>query len=297
MKHFLSISDLSAGQIEEILRRASRFKTEGFTSPLLSGQALALLFQKPSLRTRAGFELAAKKLGAHTVVFSEPDAGLQHREESRDVARVLSRTFDGLIYRGTQQELDAIVQHSRAPVINALTEREHPCQLLADLLTAQEQFGTFQVPWAYIGDGNNVCRSLIRAARLLSFPLAVAHPKGCGPGEAYLAESAVCQGHGWVSVHETPTAAVQGARVVYTDTWVSMGEEEDAACKEEKFRGFTLDRQLLSRAAEDAVVFHCLPAHRGKEISADLMDSETIWQQAENRFWTAAALLSFLFGK
>lgn len=298
MKHFLSLADLTAGQIEELLARAATFKAQGLPSTLLSGKALALLFQKPSLRTRASFELAAKKLGAHTVVFSCSEAGRENREETRDVARVLSRMFDGLIYRGTQHELDVIVQHSRVTVINALTEQEHPCQVLADLLTAKERFGTFRVPWAYVGDGNNMCRGLIVAASLLHFPLAIAHPEGCGPGEPFLAASAATTpGRSPVTFHQAPAAAVQGASIIYTDAWVSKGEEGDAARKEAKFRGFTLDSQLLSQASGDAVVFHCLPAHRGKEISADLMNSEAIWQQAENRFWTTAALLALLFGK
>ena len=283
-RHFLEVDDLAPGELEAVLDLA-----EASDPPaVLARRGVALLFEKPSNRTRASMEMAVVQLGGHPMSFRADELGIDTREPAEDVARVLSgycaligaRVYDHAV-------LERLALAASVPVVNLLSDRSHPCQALADLLTLRQRFGSLAGRvLAYVGDGNNVCHSLIAAARLCGLKLRVATPPGYEP-----------QAEGAEVTHD-PAEAVAGADAVYTDVWASMGQEADAARRRADFAGFTVDDALMAGAAPDAVFLHCLPAHRGEEVSASVVDGprSVVWQQAANRLHAQRGLLLWLCG-
>lgn len=301
-RSFLQIADLSASEIAALLDAAQAQKASptGPHTTSWRGRTALLVFQKPSLRTRLSFELAVRRLGGDAIYLSPPEVGMGEREPAKDVARVLGRLGDAIICRTfAQQQLDDLAQYSELPVINALSDWEHPCQALADLLTIREHSGAAGRTLAYLGDGNNVARSLIVCAAGEGMRVRAAAPSGYELDAASLneARARAADSGGSMEIGSDPAAAVEGADVVYTDTWTSMGQEAEAALRREAFQGFQVDAALLARARPDAVVMHCMPAHRGEEISDEVIESEqsVIFDQAENRLHTQQALLWSLF--
>jgi len=301
-RHLLSIADLDADEITEILDRAARFKREG-SPPLLAGKTLALVFEKPSLRTRVSFHVAMKRLGGDCLYLSQQEVGLGVREAVKDVARVLGRYVDAIAARTmTQRTVEELAQYAGVPVINALSDTEHPCQALADLLTMREHSeGLPGTRVAFIGDGNNVAASLALACATMGMRLTLASPPGYGVPEAALAlarERAARSG-GAVRLVRDPAEAVTDAQFIYTDVWVSMGQEEETAARREAFAPYRVDRTLLARAPAGAKVMHDLPAHRGEEITDDVIESSQFigFDQAENRLHAQQALLAIMLGE
>ena len=295
-KDLLSISDLNRREIEHLIEEGLRVKQAG-TPPLLSGRTLALLFEKPSLRTKVSFDLAMYQLGGHSIYLSPEEVGLGKREQVNDVARVLSRYVDGIAVRTfTQQTLRALAAHSSVPVINALSDLEHPCQALSDLLTIYEKKGTFPgLALAFVGDGNNVANSLLLAACLVGINFRLASPPGYGVKEDVLnqgKEFAALSGS-QIQVVDSPHEAAKDADIIYADVWTSMGQESEVEKRRLAFSDYQVDNRLLSVARADAVLMHPLPAHHGEEISAGLLDDphSVVFDQAENRLHLQKALL------
>ena len=288
--------DLRGDELSQILRRAAELKVmrrEGRSCESLKGKVLGLLFEKSSTRTRVSFESGIFQLGGTAIFLSPRDTQLGRGEPIEDTARVLSRMVDIIAVRTFgQDKLELFAQHSAVPVINALTDRYHPCQVLADVQTFIEHRGDISgANVAWIGDGNNMCNSFINAARLLDFNLRVACPEGYEPDE----ELVKLAGNR-VSVFHQPEAAVQGADLVATDVWASMGQESEQRARIAAFKAFQVNAQLMSVANSHALVMHCLPAHRGEEISAEVLDSSdsVVWDEAENRLHAQKALMEFL---
>lgn len=297
MKHFLSINDVSKEEIEEILDIATKFKKDDKEgkdhSNHLKGKFLGLIFEKPSLRTRISFEVGMKQLGGQTTVLSKHEINIGSREQVPDIARILSLYLDGVMVRTFGHDLiEEMAAHSNVPIINGLTDLEHPCQTLADLLTIREVFGTFKnIKIAYIGDGNNTVRSLMLACTKLGIRMHVACPKGYTPSKDYESDFA--------TVSHSVAEATQSADVVYTDVWSSMGQEKEAQKRKKIFAGYQINKALLEEYAKpSAIVLHCLPAHRGEEITAEALQNHegTILRQALNRLHTQKALLFKLLG-
>jgi ornithine carbamoyltransferase len=298
-RHFLAIQEESPDDLRELIDLALRLKrelrTEAASRPL-DGRVLAMLFERPSLRTRVSFEVAMYQLGGKALYIGPDEVGLGKRESVPDVARVLSRYVDAIMIRTAGHErVDELARYASVPVINGLSTAEHPCQALADLLTIREHRGALAgVRLAYVGDGNNVCASLMLGAAKLGLRVAVAAPGGYQPASEVVeqARRAAARAGGSVLVTTDPTEAVAGADVVYTDVWTSMGQERESAERRAAFAGFQVNRQLIERAG-DAVVMHCLPAHRGEEITDDVIESEDsiVFDQAENRLHAQKAVL------
>jgi ornithine carbamoyltransferase len=293
MKHLLSIEELSADEITNLIDDAMRLKAwRGRDTELpLAGQTWAMIFTKSSTRTRVSFEVGVRELGGFPMFLSSNDIQLGRGEPIKDTARVLGRMVHGVIIRTfAQQDVIDFAKYSKLPVINALTDDEHPCQILADLLTVREKLGGWEGrKFAFIGDGfSNMTRSWMWAAKRLGFQLKVASPKSCQP-PAHFLKALDCD---LVSVCEDPREAIAGADVINTDVWLSMGQEGQNE-KEAEFKGFELNSELLSGAAKGHIVLHCLPAYRGKEISEELLEkhADTIFQQAENRLHAQKAIL------
>jgi ornithine carbamoyltransferase len=295
-KDLLSIADLNRKEIERLIEQAWRMKREG-ASPLLSGNTLALLFEKPSLRTRVSFEMAMYQLGGHCLYLSPEEVGLGKRESAADIARVLSRYVDGIAARTFSQEtLHVLAGHSSVPVINALSDLEHPCQALSDLLTIYEKKGKLPgLTLAFIGDGNNVANSLLLAACLVGMKFHLASPPGyeirgevLKQGENFAALSG-----SQILLTNDPHEAAKEADVIYTDVWVSMGQEAEAKKRRHAFSGYQVDDKLLSLAKKGVLFMHPLPAHHGEEISTDLLDDprSVVFDQAESRLHLQKALL------
>ena len=300
-KDFLSISDLTSEDIQRLISNAVAMKDEGWNSRL-SEKILALLFEKPSLRHRASFEVAIRQLGGECIYLSPAEVGLGQRESIADVARVLSGYVDCIAARTfSHKTLETLARYSRVPVINSLSDLEHPCQALADLLTIYEKKEEFEgLTLAYIGDGNNVATSLILATTLCGINFRMASPaayalKGTMLDLArdYAAESGCA-----VFCTEDPREAVTGADVVYTDVWTSMGQESEAEKRRQAFAGYQVNTELLSLAREDAIFMHDLPAHRGEEVTDDVMDGpqSVVFEQSENKMHMLKALLMDLLG-
>ncbi|MSP22933.1 MAG: ornithine carbamoyltransferase [Dehalococcoidia bacterium] len=293
-----SILDLTPGELEEILDVALAMKRDG-VSPVLNGRTLALIFEKPSLRTRVSFEVAMTNLGGRAVYLEAHQVKMGDREPVRDVARVLTRMVHGIAARTFAHE--TVVELGRwadVPVINALSDLEHPCQALADLLTLREQFGSLRgVRLAYVGDGNNVARSLAYASMLAGIDLVVASPAGFELPAADVVQAWALPGGGSITLTTDPVEAVQGSAVVYTDVWTSMGQESEAAARREHFAGFQVNAALMAHAP-NALVMHDLPAHRGEEITDEMLESErsVVFDQAENRMFAQQAVLSLVMG-
>ncbi len=286
----LTLGDLSAGQIMGLLEAAASL--EGRQADVLKGQTLGLLFRKPSTRTRVSFEVAALHLGASTIYMTEDQMQLSRGETVGDTARVLSRYLQALVVRtGAHGEIEELAAAASVPVLNALTDHYHPCQVLADLKTIREVKGTLTgIEVAYVGDGNNMLQEWIQAASRLGMTLRAATPEGFGPAPEVLGLPHV-QAHPPQLLHD-PLEAVAGADVVITDTWLSMGQQ-DSAGKRQAFAGFTVDGAMMAKARPDAIFLHCLPAHRGEEVTDEvLMGSQSrVFDEAENRLHVQKAVL------
>ena len=300
-KDFLSITDLESHEIRLLLSDAAALKAEPRQNTL-SGKTLALLFEKPSLRTRVSFELAMKQLGGEAIYLSPAEVGLGKRESVADVARVLSRFVDALAVRTFAQEtLEELGQWAGVPVINALSDAEHPCQALADLLTIFEHKGEFPgLKLAYIGDGNNVAVSLALGAASVGLDFTIASPKGYempAPAVRRALELSAANNCRFDAL-QSAAEAVKGADVVYTDVWISMGQEAENETRLKDFAGYQVDESLVGLAKADAIVMHPLPAHYGQEVSEGLLDraQSVVFDQAENRLHVQKALLADILG-
>ncbi len=299
-RDFLEILDLSPGELIDLIDLASRLVDE---PALLSGTArigaVALVFEKPSLRTKSSFAVATWRLGMLPVAFAPAEIGLGQRETIGDAARNLDRFYEAIVHRTFGQDRVALLaQHAGVPVINALSDAEHPCQALADLLTLKRHFGRLEgLKLAYVGDGNNVLHSLAGACALAGVELACATPESARP-DAGMMDRARAVATAEISWSEDAATAVSGAHAIYTDTWVSMGQEKEARSKRALFAGYRVDAALMGQAREDAIFLHCLPAHRGDEVTDEVMDSESslVFTQAGHRLPTQQALLARLLG-
>ncbi|MES3516570.1 MAG: ornithine carbamoyltransferase [Natronomonas sp.] len=294
--NFLDIDDLSEAEIEEVLTRATDLKerhARGKTSDHLDGRSLGMIFEKPSTRTRVSFETGMTQLGGHAVFLGPDDIHLGHGEPVKDTARALSRYVDVIMARVFDHD-DAVelAEYATVPVVNGLTDDAHPCQTLADLLTIRERFGGFDAQVAWVGDGNNVCQSFVVGAAIVGLDLTVATPPEYDVDDEVLSRAEELGSRPEITTD--PETAVEGADVVYTDVWVSMGEEDERAEKLSAFegKGFQLSAELL----EDQFVMHCLPAHRGEEITDEVIESDRsiVWEQAENRLHAQKGLLTYL---
>ncbi|MGQ9677691.1 MAG: ornithine carbamoyltransferase [bacterium] len=302
-KDLTSIADLSKEDILSLLDEAERLKVQVKKEKVLGnarGKMGALIFEKPSLRTRVTFERALHQLGATSTYLSPTDIGLGTRESVPDVARNLSRWVDVIIARVFQHEkIKVLAQSATIPVINALSDLEHPCQILADLLTIRQHYGGLEgVTVAWTGDGNNVCHSLLLAAGIVGFNLNVATPRGFEPKGEISARSREYAAKSGVQINFSydPCAAVANADFIYTDVWASMGQENEVEQRRQIFRPFQVNRNLLAKAKDTAKVMHCLPAHRGEEITDEVLDGAqaVVFDQAENRLHIQRAILAWL---
>ena len=293
-RHFLKLSDLTPAEIAGILARASALKAANdFGHRPFVGKTLAMIFTKNSTRTRVSFEAGMARFGGHALFLHGDNMQLGRSEPIGDTAKVLSRMVSAIMIRNDshadQEELTSL---SRVPVINGLSELHHPCQMLADLQTWIEHRGPVAGKVAaWIGDGNNVCHSWIEAAKLMGFKLRIACPKGYEPMSSLLAEAGDA-----VEVVQQPVFAANGADVIVTDTWTSMGQEDEESQRLTAFGPFTVNGTLMSRGKPDALFMHCLPAHRGEEVTGEVIDGpqSVVWDEAENRLWAQLALLEFL---
>jgi ornithine carbamoyltransferase len=300
-RDFLRVTDLPREELLELIERAAEWKLIGKNGPRpLERMSVGLVFEKASTRTRVSFQVGVYQLGGNSIVLSPKETQLGRGEPVRDTARVLARYLDALVIRTFQHaKLEEMAAHADVPVVNALTDASHPCQLLADLLTVAERFGAdalrradFGVAW--IGDGNNMANSWLEACSALGFRLRLACPPGYDPDPALLARAGAK-----ARVVRTPLEAAQGAHVVNTDVWASMGQEAEAAERQRRFAGFIVDRALMAVADPQAIVMHCLPAHRGEEISDEVIEGSqsAVFDEAENRLHAQKALLELLLAQ
>jgi ornithine carbamoyltransferase len=306
-RDLLSVADLSAAEVRRVYETASTLKAEFRASHRhavlpLPGRTLAMLFQKPSLRTRVTFEAGMVQLGGHAIYLTH-DVVLGARESVRDVARNLERVVDAIVVRtGPHEVALELAAQADIPVINGLTLREHPCQALADVFTILERFGRLDgLALAFVGDGNNVYHSLVLLGAALGMEVRLAHPPGYAPNDRIVArarELAALTG-ARLSFGKDPYEAVRGAAVVYTDAWTSMGQEAETEARRDAFAGYQVDDALLDAAGPDVLAMHCLPAHRGEEITSAVMDGprSLIWEQSENRLHVQKGLLVELLGR
>ncbi len=300
-KHLLSIADLTREDIGSLISDAVTMKARGRSS-MLGGKILALLFEKPSLRTRVSFEVAMRQLGGHAIYLSPIEVGLEERESVPDVARVLGRYVDAVAARTfSHRTLEVLASYSGVPVINALSDMEHPCQALADLVTIYEKKGELKgLTLAFVGDGNNVAHSLLLAASLTGVNFRIASPVDYAVQEGVLrlAKDYAADSGAEIFCTEAPSLAVSGADVVYTDVWTSMGQEAESKRRRKVFAEYQVNNELLSLAKKDAIFMHDLPAHRGEEIAEGMLDSpqSVVFDQAENRMHLQKALLAKMLG-
>jgi ornithine carbamoyltransferase len=296
-RDFLAIPDFSSAELESLFALADSMRAGTYTKKPLAGQTLAMIFMKASTRTRVSFEVGTYQLGGHALFLSPRDVQLGRGEPISDTAKVLSRYVNGIMIRTfAHADVEALAKDATIPVINGLTDLLHPCQVLADILTVRQQLGSItgrKVAW--IGDGNNMANSWINAAYVLGFELSLACPEGYDPDPALVARA---QTRAKVTVARDPAAAAGGADVVTTDVWASMGQEEEQAIREKAFRGFCVDAALMARASKNAIFLHCLPAHRGEEVTADVIDGpqSRVWDEAENRLHIQKAIMAVLMG-
>ncbi len=296
-RDFLAIPDFSRPELDALFDLAERMRRGEYTRKPLAGKTLAMIFMKASTRTRVSFEVGTFQLGGHALFLSPRDVQLGRGEPIADTARVLSRYVDGIMIRTfAHAEVEELARHASVPVINGLTDLLHPCQVLADVLTMRQHLGGYEgkrVAW--IGDGNNMANSWINAAYRLGFDLTLACPEGYDPDAAILERA---RAHASVRVVRDPRQAVEGAQVVNTDVWASMGQEEEQKERERAFAGYTVDASVMKRAASDAIFLHCLPAHRGEEVAAAVIDGpqSRVWDEAENRLHVQKAIMAVLMG-
>ena len=297
-KDFLTLTDLTTDALSGLIKRAVDLKAgkDRSSCPLI-GKNIGLLFEKPSTRTRVSFEAGIYQLGGNTISMSRDELQLGRGETMQDTAKTLSRYLDGIVIRTYSHPLlEQFAANSTIPVINGLSDIHHPCQALADLMTIHEKKGGFKgLKVAFIGDGNNVCNSLIEAASLMEFDLTIACPEGFEPNAGVL-NHAKSSAKSEIIVLRDPKEAAGMADVVYTDVWVSMGQEKEAEAKKKKFQSYQINSRLLSCSKKDVTVLHCLPAHRGEEITDEVMESphSAVFDQAENRLHTQKALIEIL---
>jgi len=296
-RDFLAIPDFTREELHSIFALAARMKRGQYRKRPLAGKTLGMIFAKSSTRTRVSFEVGAYQLGGHGLFLSSRDIQLGRGEPIRDTARVLSRYLDGIMIRTyDHQDIVDLARFASIPVINGLTDLLHPCQVLADLMTVQEGLGTWEgkvVAW--VGDGNNMANSWLNAAGTLGFELRLACPEGYEPNHDIFERNARLTK---ISITELPEEAVEGAHVVNTDVWASMGQEEEAEVRARAFQGYIVDQKLMSMAARNAIFLHCLPAHRGEEVSEDVIEGpqSRVWDEAENRLHIQKALMAVLMG-
>jgi ornithine carbamoyltransferase len=298
-RDFLDLSSLSTAELNGLLALGARLKAElkiGLEHPYLRGRTLAMVFQKPSLRTRVTFETGMAQLGGHAIYLAPSDIGIGERESVKDVARNISRAVDLIMIRTFSHETAVeLAREASVPVINGLTDLLHPCQLLADLMTLQERFGRDlrKVRVAFVGDGFNLAQSWIEAAALAGFELRLASPKGYEPDKEFMKR---LRNEEIGTLTDDPAEAVKDADVVYTDTWTSMGREKEAVQRRRDFKGFQVNDALMKHARKGAIVMHCLPAHRGEEITDDVIDGprSVVLDQAENRLHAQKAVMVWL---
>lgn len=298
-RHFLTLNDVNRDELQHIIARAIELKTllrQGKAPALFDNKVLAMIFEKNSTRTRVSFESGVAKLGGHAIFLSTKDSQLGRGETVEDAARCIASMVDMVMIRTYAHDtVERFAAYSRVPVINGLTDEYHPCQLLADIQTYVEQRGSLAGKTvAWVGDGNNMCNSYIQAAELCDFELRIATPKGFEPEDEF-----VIPYQHRVSLTNDPRAAVTGADLVVTDTWASMGQEDEKKQREKIFIGYQVNKELMSHAQSNAVFMHCLPAYRGKEVSAEILDApdSVVWEEAENRMHAQNALMEFLFSQ
>ncbi|UCH85640.1 MAG: ornithine carbamoyltransferase [Candidatus Latescibacterota bacterium] len=299
-KDFLSIADFTADELNEIINLAIKQKADlnkGPLEPVFRGKTLGCIFHKPSLRTRVSFEVAMHQLGGSSMFITEKEIGIGSREAPQDVGRVLSRYLAAVMIRTFDHSIaETLAKHATIPVINGLTDLLHPCQIMADLMTVQEHRGNLDnLTVAFIGDGNNVARSWINAAGRLGFRVVLGCPAGYGVEREFI-DRALAGSSGRYEEINDPAAAVKEADVLYTDVWASMGQEDEAAKRRQAFSAFQLNPELVGQAPKGAYIMHCLPAHRGEEITDDVIESENsiVFDEAENRLHAQRALLTLL---
>jgi len=296
VRHFLTLTDLSTDELKRLLARASALKTLQHSGEIyepLKNRVLAMVFEKSSTRTRVSFETGMSQFGGQAIFLSPHDTQLGRGEPVEDSARVLSGMVDCIMVRTFEHEkIERFADFATVPVINGLTDEVHPCQLLADMQTWIEHRGDIRgLTAAWIGDGNNMCHSYMQAARLLDFSLRIACPPGYEPDRAYIDENRDC-----IEIVHDPAAACERADLVVTDVWASMGQEDEQQQRNAVFAPFQVNAGLMQRASADALFMHCLPAHRGEEVSAEVIDGDqsVVWDEAENRLHAQKALLEFL---
>ena len=300
-RDFLSLLDFDRESLSYLLDLAAKLKQENKikqTHHILKNKTLAMIFAKPSLRTRVSFEVGIQHLGGSAVVLKQDEINLGVRETIADTARVLSRYVDGVMIRTfAQEDVIEFAKYADVPVINALTDLSHPCQVMADLLTIKEHFGYLEnLKLAYVGDGNNMANSLIAGCSIMGMDVSIGCPKGYEPQEEYLAKcKEIAKKSGAkIQITSDQTEAVKNANIVYTDVWASMGQEEETEARRKIFRPYQLNKELLSNASDDVIVLHCLPAHRGEEITEDVLEEHAsiIFEQAENRLHAQKAIMA-----
>ncbi len=296
VRHFLTLSNLTPDELNGVIRRAMELKRllrEGVIHESLHNRILAMVFEKASTRTRISFEVGMAQLGGQSLFLSPRDTQLGRGEPVSDSARVLSSIVDIIMVRTFEHSIiEEFARFSSVPVINGLTDECHPCQLLADVMTYQERRGSLRGKTvAWVGDCNNMCRTYIAGAKPFGYTLRLANPRGFGPDKSALAANSGC-----VAVANTPQEAVDGADLVVTDVWFSMGQESERSLRLPMFAGYQVNPALMNLAKPDALFMHCLPAHRGEEVSHDMLDDprSAVWEEAENRLHTQKALLEFL---
>lgn len=302
-KDLISIKDLTTKEIEDIFSLTDKLKKDKAKfNKALSGKTIALIFQKPSNRTRVSFEVGMYQLGGNSIYLSPNEINLGVRESIKDVAKTLSRYIDGVVLRTFEHK--NVLEMARAasvPVINGLSDFSHPCQALADVYTAREKLkGAKEFTLAYVGDGNNVCNSLLYVCSKLGMNMNVGTPKGYEPDKSVLKEAKAFAGinNASINLFNSSTEAVKGADVIYTDVWTSMGQEEEAGKRKKIFEGFQVNKKLVKLAKPGALIMHCLPAHRGEEITDEVIDGQNsiVFDQAENRMHVEKAILITLLG-
>jgi ornithine carbamoyltransferase len=296
LRHFLTLTDLSSAEFRQIINRATELKAmqhRGEIFEPLKNKVLAMIFEKSSTRTRVSFESGMAQFGGHAIFLSSRDTQLGRGEPVEDSARVLSSMTDCIMIRTFEHEkAETLAKYSSVPIINGLTDDVHPCQLLADMQTYFEQRGDIKgktVTW--VGDGNNMCHSYMHAAKLLEFKLNIACPEGFEPQQPFIDET-----RDFIEITTDVEAACTHSDLIVTDVWASMGQEEEQKSREQAFKNFQVNKQLMQLANKDVLFMHCLPAHRGEEVSADVIDGDhsVVWDEAENRLHAQKALLEFL---
>jgi len=292
-RDYLRVFDLTKDEFITLIKRAIEFKSRGSHCPL-TGKSIGMIFEKPSTRTRVSFEVAIYQLGGHPVYLSPKELQLSRGESLKDTAQVLSRYLDGIVIRTfSHKTIEEFAKWATVPVINALTDEHHPCQAIADMMTIFEKKGKLEeIKLAYVGDGNNVANSLIEACALTGTTIHIATPEGCEPLKEVVDKAKALTE---VKIFNNPEQAIAKADVIYTDVWLSMGEEGNLE-KKKKFKDFQVNVELIKKAKPDAIVMHCLPAHRGEEITDEVLDGpqSVVLDQAENRLHTEKAILELL---